>query len=96
MQLLEGREEDVLKIFAAIETDERHKDVKTLWHRYVQFRDFPDWSMGFQNVDKIDVRSLEGYTPFLERDFHDESFCENSAEAYAILFAFKSSFQESH
>jgi hypothetical protein len=89
MQLLEGDEEKVLKIFDNIKRDERHRNVDTLWRQYVQFRDFPDWTMGFQNVDQIDVSSLPGYTSFLDQDLRYEDFCENSTEVHTMLQAFR-------
>ncbi len=89
IQLLEGHEDNLQKIFASIRSDERHCDVELLWLRYVQFRDFPDWTMGFKNVDDIDPATLPGYTPFLERDFRYENFLENSTEVHQMLLAFR-------
>lgn len=91
MQLLEGDEEDVMKVFRCIEKDERHRDVELLWLQYVQFRDFPDWTMGFRNVDEMDVSALPGYTPFLDQDFRYEKFFENSTEVHQMLLAFRDS-----
>lgn len=91
MQLLEGDEENVMKIFRSIEKDERHRNVELLWLQYVQFRDFPDWTMGFRNVDEMDVSTLPGYTPFLDQDFCYENFFENSTEVHQMLLAFRES-----
>ena len=89
IQLLEGHEDDVRKIFDSIRQDERHRDVELLWFRYVQFRDFPDWTMGFRNADELDPTTLRGYTPYLERDLRYENFLENSTEVHQLLLAFK-------
>jgi len=89
IQLLEGHEEHVQKIFDSIQRDERHYDVQLLWFRYVQYREFPDWTMGFQNVDQLDPATLEGYTPFLDRDIRYENFLENSTDVHAMLLAFR-------
>lgn len=89
MQLLEGEEEDVNLIFESIRRDARHANLELLWHRYIQFRDFPDWTMGFRNVDELDVSSLPGYTPFLDRDLRYEDFLENSTEVHAMLLTFR-------
>ena len=91
IQLLEGHEEHVQKIFDSIRRDDRHYDVQLLWLRYAQFREFPDWTMGFQNVDKLELESLPGYTPFLDRDFRYENFLENSTDVHAMLLSFKDS-----
>lgn len=89
IQLLEGHEENVQKIFDSIRKDERHADVELLWLRYVQYRDFPDWTMGFRNVDKLDPETLRGYSPFLDRDFRYEKFLEDSTEVHQMLLAFR-------
>ncbi len=89
MQVLEGDEANVMKIFADIERDNRHKSVDVLRAEYIQYRDFPDWTMGFRNIDKIDLSKVPGFTRFLERDFRSEYFSEDSVEAHAMLLAFK-------
>ncbi len=91
MQVLEGDEAKVMKIFASIERDSRHKNVDVLRAEYIQYRDFPDWSMGFTNVDKLDPATLPGYTPFLEQDFRAAYFSEDTVEAHRMLLAFKES-----
>ena len=91
MQVLEGEEPSVMKIFGDIENDMRHKSVDTLRAKYIQNRDFPDWSMGFRNIHNLDSSAVPGFTQFLERDFRSEFFFEASAEAHAMLLAFKGS-----
>ena len=89
MQVLEGDEQNVLRVFADIRKDQRHKNVDTLRTEHIQHRNFPDWSMGFVNVDDLDTSSLPGFTRFLERDFRSEFFAEDSVESHAILSTFK-------
>ena len=89
MQVLEGDEADVMEIFADIEIDRRHKSVDVLRTEYIRHRDFPDWTMGFENIDTLDVSTVPGFTRFLERDFRSEYFSEHSVEAHAMLLAFK-------
>jgi hypothetical protein len=89
IQLLEGQEESVLKVFDSIRRDERHHDVELLWLRYALYREFPDWTMGFQNVDELDPETLRGFTPFLDRDIRYENFLENSTDVHAMLLAFR-------
>ena len=91
IQLLEGQEEDVQRIFDSVRRDERHHGVRVLWSRYAQYREFPDWTMGFQNVDEMDPATLKGFTPFLDRDFRYENFLENSTDVHAMLLSFKDS-----
>ena len=91
MQVLEGDEGKVMKIFASIERDTRHKNIDVLRAEYIQCRDFPDWSMGYRNVDKPDPITLPGYTPFLEAEFTAEYFSADTVEAHRMLLAFKDS-----
>ncbi len=46
-QVLEGPLEQVETTFERIQTDMRHSDVTVLEAGYVEFRDFPEWSMAF-------------------------------------------------
>lgn len=89
MQVLEGDEASVMKVFTDIEMDMRHKSVDTLRVEYIQSRDFPNWSMGFANIDNLELKSMPGFTRFLERDFRSTYFTEDSVEAHAMLLAFK-------
>ena len=89
MQVLEGEEASVMKIFEDIKRDHRHTKVDVLRAEYIQYRNFPDWTMGFRNIDKLDPATVPGYTRFLEHDFTSEYFATNSVEAHAMLLAFK-------
>lgn len=89
MQVLEGEEAHVLEVFADIETDIRHKRVFKIVSEYIQHRDFPDWTMGFTNIDTLDPSSVPAYTPFLEHDFRSDYFSGDSVEAHSLLLAFK-------
>ena len=91
MQVLEGEESHVMEVFASIERDARHKSVDVLRTEYIQYRDFPDWSMGFRNVGNLDPSSLPGFTRFLEEDFTAEYFSADAVEAHRLLLAFKES-----
>jgi hypothetical protein len=48
IQLLEGDEADVRKLYEQIRQDTRHRDVTLVYEGHVSERDCPDWSMGFQ------------------------------------------------
>ena len=89
MQVLEGEEASVMSIFNDIERDRRHKNVDVLRAEYIQHREFPDWTMGFHNIDELDPATVPGFTRFLEHDFKSAYFAENSVEAHAMLLAFK-------
>jgi len=89
IQLLEGHEDQIQKSFERIRRDERHTAVELLWLRYTQYRDFPDWTMGFINADEVNPETLKGFSRFLERDLRYETFIQNSTEVHEMLQAFK-------
>ena len=63
MQALEGEETVVRDLFATIAKEPRHRDILTLVAIPVPKRQFPDWSMGFQNLDGYEPKGVPGYKP---------------------------------
>lgn len=51
MQVLEGAEDQVRSLFRTISNDPRHRDVTTVWTSSAEQRRFPDWSMGFEDLE---------------------------------------------
>ncbi|RFZ90966.1 BLUF domain-containing protein [Mucilaginibacter conchicola] len=51
IQVLEGPEETVKKIYSTINKDERHFHVMELFGYPLKERNFPDWSMGFKRLN---------------------------------------------
>ena len=66
MQALEGDEETVRSLYAIICADVRHYDVRTLLTISVGDRQFPDWSMGFEDLGETPVDTVRGYRPMKE------------------------------
>jgi hypothetical protein len=93
MGVLEGNKARVMKIFASIEQDVRHKSIDVLRAEHIPHRDFPDWTMGVKTSDKLDPSTPSGYTRFLEEDISADDFSNDSVEAYALLSAFKGSLE---
>ncbi|MCA5921983.1 BLUF domain-containing protein [Curtobacterium oceanosedimentum] len=65
MQLLEGPAWSVDDRFAVIAKDPRHGEVKSLVREDIERRRFDGWSMAYRALDDADVRSEEGFSPFL-------------------------------
>ena len=59
LQVLEGDQEKVERLYKKIEQDRRHGSVVLLLRRDVDERGFGDWSMGYVNVDAKRI-GLEG------------------------------------
>lgn len=91
MQALEGPEDKVKSLHARIDSDPRHKGLITLFTREVAEREFPDWSMGFKNVDRIDPSETPGYTEFLDEPLTSHRFQQSEAATIKLLTSFKRS-----
>ncbi len=89
MQVIEGDEARVTELMNIIKKDIRHKNVDILRSEYTQSRDFPNWTMGFKNLERSDYSKIPGFTKLLESDFKPEYFAEHTTEAHALLLAFK-------
>lgn len=51
MQVLEGDEQHVRDLYTRISNDPRHTDVVTVWTSTHLDRRYPNWSMGFDNLN---------------------------------------------
>ena len=89
MQALEGPEDKVRRLSATIAKDPRHKDILTLFEGRSERREFPDWSMGFQDLSALNLRELPGYTTFLDTPLRAHSFAQNPARCRSLLLHFK-------
>ncbi|GGB15724.1 hypothetical protein GCM10011380_01470 [Sphingomonas metalli] len=52
LQVLEGEEADVVRVFDRISRDPRHRAIVILSRRTIEAREFGDWSMAFQRRDE--------------------------------------------
>jgi hypothetical protein len=89
MQVLEGPEDQVGKLYEIIKKDRRHKDVSVISREEIQKRQFPNWEMAFQNLDNPAIRNEPGYSQFLHDEFTDDIYRENPLRAYIMLLSFK-------
>jgi len=65
-QCLEGDEDAINSLFAKIEKDPRHKDVKLISKKYISRLSFPDWAMKYAPLDEKISKYLRenGYQTF--------------------------------
>ncbi|WP_281543618.1 BLUF domain-containing protein [Grimontia sp. SpTr1] len=89
-QVLEGEEHNVDKLYQKIEQDDRHNRVVVLDRSEIKKRAFPDWSMGFRNLETFDKSQLRGYNDFLDRDLSAEEFGEMGDEIVGLIDHFRS------
>lgn len=74
LQLIEGPDDGVLKIYGAIEQDTRHQQVRKICEESIVAREFPNWSMSYPPV--IDGFAphrpgLDQYLSYLRRNLQD-------------------------
>jgi EAL domain-containing protein (putative c-di-GMP-specific phosphodiesterase class I) len=92
MQLLEGREAVLDALMDRIRQDPRHHKVQEVARGKLSHRSFPDWSMGFRNMEQ-----LPGNPTFDNYDHwrgHTLGLLEMSADAQAC-YSFITAFSES-
>lgn len=54
-------------------------------------RQFPDWTMGFQNLDSPEARSTPGYSEFLNAPLTGQEFSGSPSRSQKLLLTFKRS-----
>jgi hypothetical protein len=89
LQAIEGEGKVVLDLFRTIKKDPRHHKVATLSMEEITQRNFPDWSMGFNNLDLCEVPRPVGYTSFLETALTVADLAADPGRAKKLLLLFK-------
>lgn len=89
MQLLEGDEAAVRKLFSTIQHDNRHEKVVVLFEKNCAHSVLSDWSMGFLNLESDYAKSIPGYTTFLDTPLSSQLFVDDPTMAMQFLYIFK-------
>ena len=63
MQAIEGPEDAVRALEARIAADPRHRGVIVLIEGLIPERQFPEWTMGFQHMDRVIEADEAGQSP---------------------------------
>ncbi len=89
MQAIEGEADILHHLHAKILRDPRHHSLITLLERPVAERQFPDWSMGFQNLTDPGLRATPGYSEFLDVSLQSDEMVTNPSRALRLLDTFR-------
>ncbi|OEE61791.1 BLUF domain-containing protein [Enterovibrio norvegicus] len=89
-QILEGEQQAVERLYCQIQQDDRHTSVVVLERSEITKRVFPDWSMGFKNLEHFDKQELRGYNDFLDRKLSAKEFGEMGSDIIYMIEQFKS------
>ncbi len=89
MQVLEGDEDAVRGLYARIAEDPRHSGEITLQQGFTERRQFPDWSMGFRDLDVSEALADPAYNEFLNAPLTGREFSDQPSRAQKLLLTFK-------
>jgi len=90
MQVLEGEDEGSVRgLYGRIAADPRYGGEITLQQGFAEGRQFPDWSMGFGNLDSPEARADPGYSEFLNAPLTGREFSGDLSRAQKLLITFK-------
>ena len=85
MQLLEGEEEAVMRLYQKILDDARHTQSRILWKGPIPQRTFGEWTMAFKQLGDLDPSHLAGYSRFLEEGFAGDYAGDNASVAQSLM-----------
>ncbi len=94
MQVIEGEDDEVGRLFELIKQDSRHSAIDILRYEHIQHRSFPDWSMAFSNVDAVDLGDYDSFGEFADLQLDATYFLKTNLEAHSMLLAFKNELWE--
>lgn len=89
MQVIEGEAAEIHKLHSKISHDPRHGGLITLTEKIIQHRQFPEWKMGFKNLSDPGVRTLPGYSEFLNIPLTLDAFSAHPSRTERLLQTFK-------
>lgn len=84
IQLLEGEEATIKKLYEIICRDRRHKNLKVILEKEIDRRQFEGWAMGFKNITDDELNKY----PALKSCFED-SGSDVADEVYQYLIDLK-------
>lgn len=89
LQLLEGESKVVLDLYDKICRDPRNQGNTILQQSEVFTRDFPDWSMGFENLEGYAADELPGYIEVFGGKLDKSVAVNNKTNAIRLLMSFR-------
>lgn len=89
LQVLEGPEKAITATSARIERDGRHTGMLTLLREPISERQFPNWSMAFQNLTSLSDEDKAGFSDFLVEPLSANIFRDRPERAYKLLLSFR-------
>lgn len=88
MQILEGEKKDVHEIYDAICKDPRNNGVVKLQEAEIKCREFPDWSMGFKNLESCAPNTVPGFIDISNGKLDKAIMLNNKSHAINLILNF--------
>lgn len=89
MQVLEGEQAAVQALYAHIARDPRHRRTTTILEGPTEARHFPDWSMGYRDLQDPAIAALPDYSPLLDTPLDFDILVQNGPLYQRLLQSFR-------
>lgn len=94
LQVLEGEAEDVERLLRRVRRDDRHSGFIKVLDREIEERFFPEWSMGFRDLeagelDDAEQETLEGFSDYLNTGLAAEHLEDHPDRVLILLDTFR-------
>ncbi|BBN83688.1 hypothetical protein PA25_36730 [Pseudoalteromonas sp. A25] len=88
IQVLEGDEKDVHEVYHKIAQDPRNTGLVKLVEKTIETRDFPDWSMGFKNLQSCLSHPIPGFVDIFNGKLNKEIAKRNHVSVERLMKSF--------
>jgi len=89
IQVIEGSEEIIQRVFKSISQDNRHTNVVKLLEEPIKNRAFPDWTMGFRRISDAQSSSIPGFSDFMHRENPVQTIQNSTEQVIYLLNSFR-------
>jgi hypothetical protein len=88
IQTIEGDDDAVTDLYESIRSDARHRDVTTVFSGRVPAAKFPNWTMGFRDLNLHAPELPSGYSSLLNEPWSKATLNRSAADLRAFIGAF--------
>lgn len=86
LQVIEGNASAIKDVFAIIQKDSKHKDIKVLFEDNIAARHFSEWSMGFRRLSpERDIPRIPGMNSYLESAQSLDDYLTSQSQSSTLL-----------
>lgn len=89
IQILEGEKAAVEQLYSEISSDSRHRDTIVIDEGDLPQRQFGEWAMGFRNLDDPELKSVPGFSQFMNKPMSIKAFQDDPTGCMELLHIFR-------